>query len=167
MSTGKKGDSRSGLYFLVFVVAIYLVLFLLKPEKTLPALRASGNMLVRILPIFVLVVFFMGIMNYLLTPKTISRYVGQGSGIKGWLLATSTGILSHGPIYAWYPLLRDLRVQGMRSGLAAAFLYNRSIKIPLLPMMVYYFGIKFALVLLLFMMIASLAEGKLIELFER
>ncbi len=31
--------------------------------------------------------------------KTVSKYVGKGSGIKGWFLAISTGILSHGPIY--------------------------------------------------------------------
>jgi hypothetical protein len=40
---------------------------------------------------------------------TVSKYVGKGSGIKGWPLAIYTGKLSHGPIYALYPLLRRLR----------------------------------------------------------
>jgi uncharacterized membrane protein YraQ (UPF0718 family) len=99
-------------------------------------------------------------------PKTVSKYVGKRSGLKGWFLAISTGILSHGPIYVWYPLLKDLRDKGMRNGLIAAFLYIRAIKIPLLPLMVYYFGLLFMVVLLPYIVIASLVEGKIIELIE-
>ena len=105
----------------------------------------------------------MGVMNYFLDPKTIKKYVGKGSGVKGWVFAISTGILSHGPIYVWYPLLKDLRNQGMRSGLIAVFLYNRAIKIPLLPLFIYYFGAVFVAVLLIYMVIASIIEGKIIE----
>ena len=162
-----KGENRFGLYFLAAVVLLYLVLLLLRPDQIQISLQATGHLLVQIIPIFLLVIFCMGIMNYFITPKTVSKYIGKGSGIKGWLLATSTGILSHGPVYVWYPLLKDLRKQGMRSGLMAAFLYNRAIKIPLLPLMVYYFGIRFVVVLLIYMIIASILEGKVIEIFER
>jgi len=89
-------------------------------------------MLVEIFPALIVIILLNGIMNYLVNPKTVSRYVGEGSGIKGWFLAIFTGILSHGPIYGWYPLLRDLRNEGMKSGLIAVFLYNRAIKMPLL-----------------------------------
>ena len=60
--------------------------------------------------------------------------------------------------------LKQLQEQGMRTGLIAVFLYNRAIKIPLLPLMVYYFGLKFVIVLLFYMIIASLVEGKIIEM---
>ena len=90
--------------------------------------------------------------------------MGGESGIKGWVLAISMGILSHGPIYVWYPLLKDLRDHGMRSGLIAVFLYNRAIKIPLLPVMIFYFGIGFVIILSIYMMIASVVEGKIINL---
>ena len=55
----------------------------------------------------------------------------------------------------------------MRSGLIAAFLYNRAIKIPLLPVMVYYFGIRFVGTLLVWMILASVVEGKMIEMVEQ
>jgi hypothetical protein len=55
----------------------------------------------------------------------------------------------------------------MRSGLVAAFLYNRAIKIPLLPVMGYYFGIRFVGILLIWMILAAVVEGKMIELVER
>jgi len=164
---GQKKRSRFGVYFLAFVILVYLLLFVLQPEATQIALKVSGHLLVKIIPIFLLVILFMGITNYFLHPKIVSKYLGKTSGFKGWLLATSTGILSHGPIYAWYPLLKELRDHGMRSGLVAVFLYNRAIKIPLLPLMIYYFGINFVVILLIYMIIASLLEGKIIEIVER
>lgn len=101
-----------------------------------------------------------------LKPKAISKYLGKGSGVGGWLLSIVAGIISHGPIYVWYPLLKELRKQGMRQGLAAVFLYNRAIKIPLLPVMIYYFGVAFTVLLLVFRVIASVIEGKMIEILE-
>jgi len=164
---GKRESSYYGLYFLGAVIVLYIVLFLLKPESIQIALEASGTVLIQIAPVLILIILFMGILDYLVKPKTVSKYVGKGSGIKGWFLAISTGMLSHGPIYIWYPLLKELRDQGMRSGLIAVFLYNRAIKIPLLPLMVYYFGTVFVVLLLVYMIIASILEGKVIEMIEK
>lgn len=162
----RKKEISYGLYFLGLVLLLYLVLYLLEPASIQKALWASGEVLVTIAPILVIIIGFMVLFNYFITPKTVSKYVGQGSGVKGWLLAIATGILSHGPIYIWYPLLQELREAGMRSGLVAAFLYNRAIKLPLLPLMIYYFGTVFVVVLLVYMVIVSVIEGKLIELIE-
>ncbi|MFO7968163.1 MAG: permease [Archaeoglobaceae archaeon] len=160
----KGGSKRNyGLYFLLVVILLYLVLYLFIPQETLESAIASGELLLRIAPILLLVVVFMGIVNYVVTPHKISTYVGKDSGAKGWMLAAATGIISHGPIYAWYPLLKDLREQGMRDGLIAVFLYNRAIKIPLLPVMIYYFGWPFVVLLTVYMLIASIAGGKLVE----
>jgi len=166
MNNKKKGkrEKRYKVYFLGAVILLYVVLFLFTPEGVQKSLWASGSLLIRIIPVFLLVILVMAVIQYFLTPKTVSKYVGQGSGIKGWTLAICTGILSHGPIYAWYPVLKELRQHGMRSGLVAAFLYNRAIKIPLLPVMVYYFGIQFVGILLVWMILASVVEGKLIEM---
>ena len=155
-----------GFSFLGIVVILYLMLSLFNSERIYRSLHASLDIIIQILPILVLVIFMMGVANYFLKPKTVSKYLGLGSGVKGWFLAISMGILSHGPIYVWYPLLKDLRDHGMRSGLVAVFLYNRAIKIPLLPVMIFYFGIGFVIILSIYMMIASVVEGKIIELAE-
>jgi uncharacterized membrane protein YraQ (UPF0718 family) len=63
----------------------------------------------------------------------------------------------------WYPLLSELEEQGVRKGLIAAFLYNRAIKIPLLPMIIVYFGLLFTVVLTIVMMIISVVQGLIIE----
>lgn len=162
----RKWGKYYGVYFLVAVISLYPILFLFYPGGIYNALKVSGNIFIRIIPVLLLVILFMALIDYLLHPKTVAKYVGKGSGLKGWLLAVSTGIISHGPIYVWYPLLKELRDQGMRSGLIAAFLYCRAIKIPLLPLMVYYFGILFVIVLLPCIVIASLIEGEIIEIIE-
>lgn len=154
------------LFFLMAVVCLYLVLYIFYPQKTQNSLETSGDLFIHIICIIVFVFLFMAVINYLADSKAILKYVGKGSGIKGWLLAISSGILSHGPIYIWYPLLRDLRSKGMGDGLIASFLYNRAIKIPLLPLMIYYFGLAFVIVLLAYMVVASILEGKIIDIIE-
>ena len=152
-----------GFSFLGFVVILYLVLSFFNSVKIYRSLHVSLNIIIQILPILVLIIFLIGIINYFIKPKTVSKCLGLESGVRGWYLAITMGILSHGPIYVWYPFLKDLRDHGMRSGLVAVFLYNRAIKIPLLPVMIYYFGFGFVFILLIYMIIASVIEGKIIE----
>ena len=83
----------------------------------------------------------------------------------GWTVAIVSGIISSGPIYLWYPLLSELKEKGIKYKYIACFLYNRSIKIPLLPVFVYYFGWKFVLVLFGYTVIFSILLGVLVEKF--
>jgi uncharacterized membrane protein YraQ (UPF0718 family) len=166
--TKNKGNKRPySMYFLAFVIVLYLVLLVIDQKKMQESLILSWNLFVRILPAMLFIILFMGIMNYAVRPGTVMKYMGKAAGGKGWLLAVLTGILSHGPIYAWYPLLKELKTQGAREGLIAVFLYNRAIKIPLLPLLIYYFGLAYAIVLLFYMVAASLIEGVAIDFINK
>ena len=104
----------------------------------------------------------MSLTNYFIKPQFILKH-SKEKGIKKWFFAVVGGIISLGPIYVWYPLLKDLRDKGLDEGLIACFLYNRSIKIVVLPLAVFYFGIQYVAVLCLVMIIASVAQGLLID----
>jgi hypothetical protein len=52
----------------------------------------------------------------------------------------------------------------MKDSLIAVFLYNRSVKIPMLPVMIYYFGLAFAGILLFWTIMASFFQGILIDM---
>jgi len=93
--------------------------------------------------------------------------LSKESGIKGWAIAAISGIISHGPPFVWYLMIQDLREEGMSSGLAAVFFYNRAIKIPLLPMMIFYFGWQFVVVLSLLMIIASFVVWKVMDIINK
>lgn len=62
-----------------------------------------------------------------------------------------------------YPLLQNLQQNGMRPALIAAFLYARSIKLPWLPLMAYYFGVTYMLTLTFYIAVFSIANGWLVE----
>ena len=76
---------------------------------------------------------------------------------------TIAGILSSGPVYMWYPLLSDLQNKGLKNGFIATFLYNRAIKLPILPLMISYFGIVYVLVLTIVMVFVSILQGLIIN----
>ncbi len=50
-----------------------------------------------------------------------------------------------------------LQKKGMRPALIATFLYNRAVKIPLLPLLIIYFGLTYSLVLMVVMTIGTFA----------
>ena len=54
----------------------------------------------------------------------------------------SAGVVSLGPMYLWYHMLGELKEKGVRTPLLAAFLYSRAVKIPMLPVMAHYFGLR-------------------------
>ncbi len=155
--------SYSGWYFLAFAVLVYILAFIYSPAIAYSALDIFGSILFRVLPIFALIFVLMSLTNYYMTPKKLVSYLGKGSGAKGWMIAIVSGILSTGPIYMWYPLLEDLKDQGMRYALISAFLYNRAVKIPLLPLLVSYFGLWYSIVLMLVMVMVSVLQGSLTE----
>jgi uncharacterized membrane protein YraQ (UPF0718 family) len=64
-----------------------------------------------------------------------------------------------GPIYAWYPLLKELRNKGAENTLIALFLSNRAVKPLLMPVLISYFGWTYALILTVFSVLGSIAVG--------
>ena len=156
-----------GKYFFLSVCILYGVLFLFNRESAQPALLKSVHVLVRILPIFVVVILFTALLNYFLQPRQIARYLGRDSSYMGWLWALTGGVISHGPMYAWYPLLEDLRSNGMRDELIVVFFASRTIKIPLLPIMIDHFGLKFTVVLSFYILIGALLQGYFYGLLKR
>ncbi len=150
-------------WFFVIVVLLYAAVALIDPETASDSLDYFIHLLVQIVPVLALVFLLMFTVNSLVEPRQVVRHLGHGSGLRGWCLAVVAGILCTGPIYVWYPLLADLGEQGMRSGLVAAFLYVRGVKLPLLPLMVFYFGVVFTLLITAFIILFSVVTGFLTE----
>ena len=159
----KSEKSKSGWYFLTVVLTFYLITYLFNPKAIISALWFFLNILKNIIPIFILIFILMILINLFITPKKIKKYIGTKTSFKSWTIAIITGILSTGPIYMWYPMLRELRDKGIGNGFIATFLYNRAIKIPLLPVIIFYFGIKFTIILTFVMIIFSVIQGMIIE----
>lgn len=164
-SSGSITQKYGGWLFLAFTVLIYGLIYLLKPDYGVASLHHFFNMLKDLAPILLLVFVFLWLLEMGKGMKDkLARLAGRDSGPKGWLIAIGGGILSHGPVYAWYPLLQGLQQQGTRPALLASFLYARSIKLPWLPLMAHYFGMGYMLILTLYIALFSIINGWLVEI---
>ncbi|MGB5677774.1 MAG: hypothetical protein WBN36_08210 [Gammaproteobacteria bacterium] len=152
-----------GWLFLGIVLLGYGLSFMLSPESTAEAFTFFRRIMRQVLPVLGMVFLLLYIANLLLTPSTVKRYLGKEAGIKGWIASIVAGIFSMGPIYAWYTALAELQQKGMRTALVATFLYSRAVKIPLLPLMIYYFGPGYTIVLCLYLLVFSVVNGFLTE----
>jgi uncharacterized membrane protein YraQ (UPF0718 family) len=160
----KKARKRyGGWWFLAVVVVIYIATAWFDRELALISIGFFSGLVGKVAPVLLLVFGLIFLFNYFLNPQLIQKYLGRQSGLKGWLLAVVGGILSTGPVTAWYAMLSELRQQGMSSSLAAAFLYGRAVKLPLLPLLGYYFGITYTLVLCAYLIGFSVINGLIMK----
>lgn len=163
---GKKG--LGGWLFLLLVLAAYGVIAGVDAGIAGQALSFFGKVMRQVLPVLAMVFLMLLTADLLFKRKWIKRNLGREAGIKAWLIAAIGGVLATGPIYAWYTLLRELREKGMSASLAAVFLYSRAVKLPLLPLMIHYFGTAYTLVLCLYLLGFSIVSGVLmLKLDER
>jgi len=123
------------------------------------AMRTSGNLLLTIVLPLALVFVIMLALNLFVKQAQIVGLFGKGANIKGIALSVVAGIISMGPIYAWYPLLKNLREEGAGTGPIAIFLYSRAVKPFLLPVMIASFGWVYVVILTLLTVFASIATG--------
>jgi uncharacterized membrane protein YraQ (UPF0718 family) len=160
---GKAGRSRGGWLFLAIVAAAYLLLALVDAERVGEALALFARVLGQVVPALALVWLLLFLADLLLDKKRVRQHLGRESGLRGWFGALFAGVFAVGPIYGWYALLAELRQKGMRDALIATFLYSRALKLPLLPLMVHYFGLAYTVVLSLGILLFALLNGLLLE----
>lgn len=163
----KKPIEFKGIKFLFFVIIIHISIFLFNSQSSVLALSKSYDLFLKLLPIFGMIILITTAVNYLLKPKAIMKHFGKDSGIKGWIFATIAGVISHGPMYAWYPVISELRENGLKDGLLATFMFTRSIKVPFIPIMVDYFGLLFTLILFSNILIVGILQGLAIEVLNK
>lgn len=132
--------------FPLVVLAAYLVLGVLEPDRTVRALLAAGHVLRQVSFPLLLAFVMMLLLNRFVTPAHASRFLGRESGVLGVFLSSAAGIVSMGPVYAWYPFLASLREKNASDFHLANFLGHRAVKPVLLPLMIAYFGWRFSLV---------------------
>jgi len=153
--------------FLLLMVGTYLLVGWLDPLLVRAALVGFRGMFFKVLPILGVVFVALLLVNLLLKPERIRKHLGKDSGAKGWLYAVLGGILISGPPYVLYPMLGEFKKHGARNALIAVFLYNRNVKIPFLPVMAYYFGLRYTVIvsglIVCFSLLNGLVMGRLTE----
>lgn len=147
---------------LIIVLVAYFFIYFYDRSIFILALDKVWQILQEVLPTLVAVFVLFSISNYLFSSNSLIKNFARNSFAK-WAFVILGGILSSGPIYMWYPLMADLKGKFLNDGMIACFIYNRAIKIPLLPVMIVYFGAKYVIILFVTMVFASLVQGYVIN----
>ena len=161
----KAGGLKSLIFFGIMILA-YIVLYIFYPEKTYNAIVYVIGIIKEILPILLFVYVFMFAFSFI-NEKKLKAYIEKAPAAAKYLLLSALGTLSHGPIFAWYPFLKELYQKGISKGAVGTFLYSRGIKLTLLPMLVSFFDLKFAVILTITTLLFSIIEGIVIDLTEK
>jgi uncharacterized membrane protein YraQ (UPF0718 family) len=98
-------------FFLIVLVPFALVLVFQRSHgvRAVHTLAFSVKEMLSVLPpIF----FLLGLMDVWVSRETMVRFMGEGSGLKGILLAFFTGSVAVGPLYAAFPVAAMLMRKG-------------------------------------------------------
>ena len=152
-------------FFYFASILLFIIICLAKPPMGLTAWNYFIGSIIKITPVLFFIFVLLFLSHLLIQPKFIVKYLGQKLSFTSWLFTIVGGIISSGPVYMWYPLLADLRKKGMKNSLVVAFIYARAIKIPLLPMLIYYFSWLYVVILMIYVIIFSVINGLLVEKF--
>ena len=156
-----------GVNFLYSIIFVYILLAIFDTNNAFLSIKTFFSIMYTLIPIFLFIILLTALINYFLKPKDIIKHFGENSGNKGILYATLAGIISHGPMYAWYGLISELREQGAKDELLIIFFYARAIKIPMLPFMIGIFGIQFTILMTLYILIFAIIQGKLFAILNK
>jgi uncharacterized membrane protein YraQ (UPF0718 family) len=157
----KKKNINFTILFIVFVFLLYLFLFIKNKSVFYSSLNLALKTLIQLLPILFIVLILLILFNLYINKKIINRLINNKK-LK-YLAFAIAGIISSGPIYIWYPLLKNLKEKGISYGQIATFIYARAIKIPLLPLMAVYLGLKLTLIVISLIFVFSLIIGIAID----
>ncbi|MCK5349606.1 MAG: hypothetical protein KAJ25_09465, partial [Desulfobacula sp.] len=134
-------------------------------DSTYRALHMSSSMFLQLALPICLALIMMVVLNRFLSPAVVTLFLGRNAGIKGVFLSSLAGILSMGPVYAWYPLLKNLRDKGATDFHLANFIGNRSVKLVLLPVLIIYWGWYFTSLFVLVSLVGALIVACIVSIF--
>jgi len=151
--------------FLTFILIAMGVWSGFNPDLIKLTFLNAGIFMKKLMPSLLLVLLFMYIFNLLITDKLIKKYFSKKVGITQFLIVGIAGILSTGPVYMWFAFLSNMKDEGFNKGLISIFLYNRAVKLPLLPLMISYFSLKTTIIITTLIIVFSVINALLINLF--
>ncbi|PLX26556.1 hypothetical protein C0583_07070 [Candidatus Parcubacteria bacterium] len=150
--------------FLVFVIVLYLIAMVLDFDYTLEAFVNTFVLFVKIIPILIFVFVLNFLVNQYLKIETIKKHIGEKNKFLQYFYAALFGIFISGAPYLLYPMLGDLKRKGVRDDFIAVMLFNRNVKIPFIPVMIYYFGLAYTVIISILIIAFSVLNGLLVSI---
>lgn len=130
--------------FASLIVLAYAILFVIRPDMGVSAIKNSGYYIKEMLIIMPVIFVLTALLDSWVPKHTIMKYLGKESRIKGLVLSFVLGAISAGPIYAAFPLCVMLHKKGASIRNLVIILSSWAvIKIPMLINEVKFLGMEF------------------------
>lgn len=100
----------------------------------------------QILLVLVIVFIFMFVLNLILEKDIIKNKIKNSKSSTKYIFSIIWWIFSTGPVYLWYPFLKQLHDNWLNYWHLASFIYARAVKIPFLIIMIFYFWLKYTII---------------------
>lgn len=109
--------------WIMIVLAVVLAIAAYVQDSGLPAegLRAGGKLFLNILPVLVPAFMVAGLITVVLPRELLSHWLGDGSGLRGMLIATLAGGLTPGGPFVQFPIVAALYKSGAGIGPLMAY----------------------------------------------
>ena len=135
--------------FLIVLVAMIL-LTIVNRQLGLRALMITGNSVIEMLLVIPPIFLLLGLLDVWVPRETMIKYMGEGSGLKGILLAIFIGSAAAGPLYGAFPVAAVFMKKGVKFMNILIFIGAWSTtKIPMFLFEIAALGNKFAITRLL------------------
>jgi len=134
--------------YLLFIVAVVLlgILFIVNVELGKKTVTSVGYGLREVAIILPPILILLGLIDVWVSRDRMVRFLGEGSGIRGVIIAIIMGSVLAGPLYAAFPIAAMLMKKGARFINILVFIGAWSItKIPMLLFEISALGLRFAL----------------------
>ena len=123
-------------------------------------------MFLKLLPVLLVMLTLVSIVLFFIPNETLVSYMGEGSGIKGWVIAATIGSVALIPGFIAYPLCGILVDSGVSYSVIAVFITTLMMTGFLtLPVEVKFFGWKVSLIRNLASLAAALFIGLIMGFF--
>ncbi|AEX84491.1 hypothetical protein Marpi_0031 [Marinitoga piezophila KA3] len=143
--------------FILLIIAI--VLIIINPDKAINGVIYALKTLLNLSLVIIGVAFLTGYISEVVTKKTISKFIGHESGLKGMSLGVVFGTMMVGPAFAFYPFFAELIREGASVGVVAATIAAWSVKIQWMPLALSLLDVKYVLLLNFFIILFAFFSG--------
>jgi uncharacterized membrane protein YraQ (UPF0718 family) len=124
----------------------------------------SSHFFIEVIKFFPPILILMGLLDAWVPKEKIQSYLGNGSGLRGIVLAILLGTAAAGPLFSAFPIAKSLSEKGVRTANTVIFLGSwATIKIPMFIMECNFLGVRFALLRLVITLPFIVLIGFLIE----
>lgn len=155
---------ESYIFYSITIILLGISFFKDK-KKTKMSLKKAWKAFENILPEFLVVLLFVGLLLALLSPATISKIIGSDSGWLGVILASIVGSITLIPGFVAFPTAAVLLENGAGYMQIAAFVSTlMMVGIVTMPVEIKYFGKKMTILRNLFAFIFSFLVAFIIGL---